>query len=318
MSDARTAVCFTVRNALHETSALLDDLRGQDWQDFLISAVDAHSTDGTYELLRDRAHEFDGRMTVNQVAGNISVGRNAAIELSNAELIVTTDAGVRLPPNWVHAMAAPLLEGEARSCRARYRPQLHADGWHAAISSVITPSAGEFAADKVLPSARGSAFRRDDFLSVGKFPTDLDHTEDVVFFKRLRDLNGPPHRVDDPAITWDARPSLRHYSKQYQNYARGDAMAGLYAVRNLGRPTFYLATAAVCTHGGLGRCLSIMAWGALLRRPLRRLAEHPSTASWSFARKLGSAIVVQVVGDYSKMVGYAKGQAHNVRRTPQR
>jgi hypothetical protein len=83
---------------------------------------------------------------------------------------------------------------------------------------------------------------------------------------------------------------------------------------------FYLGTLAAVKRGRLGVGLSLAAWIVLLRRPMTRLAEHRNTASWGWTRRLVAAVVIQVVGDGSKFVGYTAGQAHrlsgNRRETP--
>lgn len=302
------AVCFTVRQCEAETRQLISDLLAQDWQDFLISAVDAFSTDGTYAALTEAAERHPTRLRVEQRAGNISTGRNAAVRASRADIIVTTDAGVRLRPDWVRRMSEPLLNGSAKFTRARYEPPETVKGWHAAISSAITPTYDEFVADNVLPSARGACFRMSDFEACGGFPEDLDHTEDVVFFKQLRNRVGAAHMVNDPPLIWDARADLRSYAHQYRRYARGDAMAGIYVRRNLGRPAFYLATLAAACRGRAGIVFSLLAWSALLLRPMTRLSRHASTSPWPLSHRLGAALVIQAVGDWSKVTGYVQGQ----------
>ena len=177
----------------------------------------------------------------------------------------------------------------------------------------MTPTSQEFSAGRVLPSARGAAFFYADFLAAGEFPRELDHTEDVVFFQMLTSLTGPPYAIDEPALTWDARSSLSAYSRQYRNYARGDAMAGIYLGRNLARPAFHGAAAVLAHRGRPTIYVAAAGWLLVLRRPLMRLRTHPATAEWRGGRRLAAAFIIQIVGDASKGLGYLLGHVERQR-----
>jgi glycosyltransferase involved in cell wall biosynthesis len=249
------AVCLTVRNSRREVELLLDDLARQVTEvPFEVSIVDAFSTDGTFEYLSGLAAHFKtptgGRLSVTRARGNIATGRNLAIRRATAECILTTDAGSRLEPGWLDGMVRVLREGGAAWVASSFCPPRATTGWHGAISATITPAPEEFLAGTVLPSARGTCFWRKDFERAGGYPEHLDHTEDLVFYRRLTEEAGTCAWFLEAPVEWDGRRRLAEFFRAYSNYARGDALAHIYLRRNLARFAYYGAmTAAVLVQG---------------------------------------------------------------------
>ncbi|HLB11463.1 MAG TPA: glycosyltransferase, partial [Dehalococcoidia bacterium] len=104
-----TLIC-TVLNEGEAMGALLDSVLAQSRPPDEVIIVDGGSRDGTVETLCS----YQGRLPLRVLVEpgcNISRGRNAAIEASSGQVIASTDAGVRLSPNWLEALLNP-LEGE--------------------------------------------------------------------------------------------------------------------------------------------------------------------------------------------------------------
>jgi glycosyltransferase involved in cell wall biosynthesis len=107
-----------------EIELSLDATDAADRRDFVDSLLDSEPnvldegfraallrrTDGqalfTVELLRAE-RRFPVRV-IERPGSNISQGRNAAIAEASGDVIVSTDAGVRLDPQWLEKLVAPL------------------------------------------------------------------------------------------------------------------------------------------------------------------------------------------------------------------
>lgn len=304
------AVCCTVRNAASDCVQLVADLEAQVTSfDFKAVIVDGASTDQTLSTLRRLAASSKVELEIDELAGNISAGRNRAIEIAGTDVVVTVDAGTRLPPNWLEQLAGPVLAGQSCFTAGFFVPPPDATGWHAAISASIVPYETEFRREEVLPSARATAFLREDWALLGGYPEFLDHTEDLVFYQNLKELRGAPRWIFEAAVVWDTRDSLRSFYRQYRLYARGDAIAGIYSRRHAVRYSFYLAILGAWIFGPrVGLIVSTTGLILAIRRPIRRMGSHVATRDWPLARKLAYALAVQVCGDAGKMAGYIQGR----------
>src|SRR5581483_4892712 len=108
----RCALIMTVKNEADSLPRLFETLALQTKQPDEIIIADGGSTDNTVTLLRAAAPRFALRV-LECPGANISQGRNAAIRLTNADIIASMDAGVRLDPQWLEKITAPFSEANA-------------------------------------------------------------------------------------------------------------------------------------------------------------------------------------------------------------
>lgn len=303
-------ICLTIRDSRDEWSNLVSGLKAQlDAPPFVVCVVDGASNDGTYEVLLESSRAVGLRVRVSQREGNISVGRNHAIAMAEGDLIVTTDAGVELPPHWLRDLTAPLLSGVSRFTAGAFMPKSESAGWQSTIGAAITPLPSEFAAGTVEPSARSTAFWKSDWEAIGRYPEDLDHCEDLIFYRALQERVGHVHWVLTSPVIWDARSSLEAFFRQYRYYARGDAMAGILGRRHFARYAFYSASAlslVAAVRLRWATLVVLLAWMTLTRRPRLRLLGHVGTRERSWLWRVCAASIVQLVGDTAKMYGFAR------------
>ena len=105
------SVIATVKNEEQTVHRLLDSLAAQTHPPDEVIIVDGGSTDGTVEVLEK--YTAGGALPLRVLARpgtNISQGRNAAIAVATGEIIASTDAGVRLSPNWLEELVKPFEE----------------------------------------------------------------------------------------------------------------------------------------------------------------------------------------------------------------
>ncbi len=308
----RVAVIITVLNEAETIAALLDALGTQTRPPDEIIVVDGGSTDGTVDILRGYADRLPLRVIVRPGV-NISQGRNIAIRESRAPIIACTDAGVRMPPDWLEHLVAPWDRGDNPPASAGFfLPDPHTT-FELALAATTLPLREEIAPERFLPSSRSVAFTREAWARVGGYPEWLAYSEDVVFDLRLRALVGEFAWSPDAVVYFRPRPTLRAFFRQYRNYAFGDGQADLWRLRHAIRYGTYLVALPGLVLLGIG--VHPTFWGLLAlgvglycRRPwwrLRRLAGNVSRGA-----RVRAALwvpLLRAVGDIAKMVGYPQG-----------
>lgn len=306
----RISVVVTVLNEADSLPRLLDGLVAQIRPPDEVIVCDGGSTDGTLELL-EAERRFPLRV-IQRPGANISQGRNAAISAAQGPVIVVTDAGVRLAPQWLEKITAPFEDGETQVVAGFFVPDPHTV-FETAMGATVLPQAEEITPHKFLPSSRSVAFRKGAWAAVGGYPEWLDYCEDLIFDFRLRDRYGPFIFAPEALVHFRPRSSLRTFFVQYYHYARGDGKADLFRRRHVIRYLTYLVAAPLIAVAGI---LNSPCWWALYLIslpgmfwvPWRRLARMGGELSR--AQKLRAALwtpVIRVTGDIAKMFGYPVG-----------
>lgn len=306
------AVIVTVLNEAQTVGRLLDSLAAQTRPPDEVIIVDGGSRDDTVAVVRSYAHRLPLRLLVVPGA-NISQGRNAAVQATTADIIASTDAGVRLSPRWLEHLLAPWERGDTPPAVAGFFLPDPETTFELALAATTLPLAEEVDPAQFLPSSRSVAYTRESWKRVGGYPEWLDHSEDVVFDLCLRALVGRFAWAPQAIVHFRPRQGLMDFFRQYQNYARGDGQADLWRMRHAVRyATYVLALPLLLI---LGRRGMRLAWGlfaagvlAYCRRPwwrLRRLPGHFTPQQRLLAALL--VPILRVVGDVGKMVGYPQG-----------
>ncbi len=310
--SARVAVILTVLNEAHSIASLLDSLIGQTRPPDEIVVADGGSTDGTLEILARYTQRLPLKI-ISVPGANISEGRNAAVEASDADIIVSTDAGVRLSPSWLEHLVAPWERGENPPAVAGFFLPDPRTTFELALAVTTLPLLEEIDPARFLPSSRSVAFTRATWERVGGYPEWLDYSEDIVFDLRVRALVGEFSWAPKAVVFFRPRPTLRAFFRQYRNYAFGDGQADLWRVRHAIRYGTYLVAFPLLLLGGL--LVHPVVWLVLLlgavaycRRPWWRLGRLGQEVGR--AQRLKAALwipLLRAVGDVAKMIGYPQG-----------
>ncbi len=305
------AVIATVLNEAESIRALMDSLAAQTRAPDEIIIVDGGSTDGTVTILQEYTDRLPLRV-LSLPGANISQGRNAAIRAARSDIIVSTDAGVRIPPDWLARLVAPWDRGENPPAVAGFFAPDPRTLFEWALAATTLPLVEEIDPARFLPSSRSVAFRRDVWERVGGYPEWLAYSEDVVFDLRIRALVGEFAWAPDAVVYFRPRPRLRAFFRQYRNYAFGDGQADLWRMRHAIRyGTYLIAFPALLA---LGWGIHPLFWALILlgmalycRRPWWRLQRLPFPGTGARWRGYLWVPVLRVVGDVGKMVGYPRG-----------
>ncbi|HEV8636129.1 MAG TPA: glycosyltransferase [Chloroflexota bacterium] len=315
----RVSVIATVRNEAGTVGALLESLERQSVRDFETVVVDGGSTDGTLELLREHARRCPSLRVVEAPGANIASGRNRAIEAARGDVILATDAGVELPPDWVARLSRPLLESSELDVVGGFFASAPQSTFEFALGSTTLPLVDEVRPAAFNPSSRSVAFRRSAWEAAGRYPEWLDYCEDLWFDFELRRRGQRIGFEPAACVAFRPRGSLGAFFRQYFRYARGDGKARILLRRHAIRYAAYaFLAAALLTRrrpllapaalGGLAYC-----W-----RPWRRVVRTRRRFAWLGGPELAQAIAwvpaLRVVGDVAKMSGFPLGLLWSLRR----
>jgi len=172
----KVSIIITVKNEENSITRLLDSLKAQTRQPDEIVIVDGGSTDRTVEIIRSYYDALPIKLLVKPGA-NISQGRNEAIRAASGEIIASTDAGVRLVPNWLESLLRPFEEGAA-VVSGFFLPDVEG-AFETAMGATVLPDLSDINPQKFLPSSRSVAFTKEAWEKVGGYPEWLDYCEDL-------------------------------------------------------------------------------------------------------------------------------------------
>src|SRR5207237_6789585 len=122
--------------------------------------VDGGSSDDSLSTLQRWAEVSPARIVCQTPGANIARGRNAAIERSTGEIVVVTDAGVRLDPSWLARLAGTLEANPDVDVACGFFMAESQGVFERALAAATLPAAREIDPTRFLPSSRPVAVRR--------------------------------------------------------------------------------------------------------------------------------------------------------------
>ncbi len=336
----------TVLNEGHSMHRLMQSLVAQTRLPDEVVIVDGGSHDNTVAILESYTDQLPLRVLIVQGC-NISEGRNRAIAAARGDIIAVTDAGVILAPNWLEQITKPLLDDPTYDAVGGFFDPDYTTLFELAMSATVLPLVDEINPATFLPTSRSVAFRKAVWKTVDGYPEWLDYCEDLVFDLRVKQVLESQSEAKiivlfafapQALVAFRPRGSLRSFFKQYYLYARGDGKADLWRKRHISRYLTYLvALPAVFL---LGLLIHPLLWlfvlpGAFfyLRQPYQRLAkiikshklrttnDNPTKITglntwYSLLYLSVMVVVIRIVGDIAKMLGYPVGWWWRLRNHP--
>jgi cellulose synthase/poly-beta-1,6-N-acetylglucosamine synthase-like glycosyltransferase len=250
---------------------------------------------------------------------NISRGRNLAIQAARADLLAVTDAGVRLPADWLARLLAAFDRAHPPDVAMGFFRADPATTFELALGATTLPDASEIHPERFLPSSRSVAFTREVWRRAGGYPEWLDYCEDLIFDLNLRAAGARFAWVPEAVVAFRPRPTLHAFALQYFRYARGDGKADLWRRRHAARYATYLGTPLLVARlpRHLWLPLLLLGTAVYLRRPYQRLlARRRQTTPLQFLQAAALVPLLRLAGDLAKMAGYPVGLAWRLRHRP--
>lgn len=228
----KTSVVIPLYNGAAHITACLDGLAAQTAPADEIIVVDDGSTDASAATVRawQRAHPACPLRLVEQLNGGPSSARNRGARAASGDLLLFTDADCVPAPGWVAAFAAALNQpaghgapdaamgcyaGPQASAAAAFA-QLEFDERYALMAR--RTAAG---LPLVFAATYSCAYRRDRFLALGGFDTDVLSNEDVDLAYRLVQHGGRIVFAPDAAISQPHDTTWWGYARTKHNRAFG-------------------------------------------------------------------------------------------------
>jgi glycosyltransferase involved in cell wall biosynthesis len=221
----KSALIATVYNEAANVERWWNCLYRQTKQPDEIVIVDGGSTDGTWKTLQQLARSSSMPVKLEQCRCNIAAGRNRAIQLTDADIITTTDAGSFPNADWFNEITKPLMVdknidmvggcSQPLTTGNDFQRFLMEFGYE--IAKIPPPG-------MVSTSARNSAFRRATWAAVGGYPEWLTLTaEDLLFNLELQQIGIKFVHNPRAVVAWEVRDSVRKYWRMLYSYGYGAA-----------------------------------------------------------------------------------------------
>lgn len=226
----KRALIATLYNEADNVAQWWDCLRRQTEMPDEIAIVDGGSKDGTWEKLSELARSSPVPVRLEQHRCNIAGGRNRAIRLTTAEIIVATDAGSFPEPTWFAEITKPLLRDPGIDCTGGLNLCENQNEFQKFLEIFEPRQETGQGNGQVHPSSRNTAFRRETWAAVGGYPEWLTlAAEDSLFTHELALIGKKTVYTPAAVVHWSVRPSLAAYYKLLHRNAYGAAEARLYA-----------------------------------------------------------------------------------------
>jgi succinoglycan biosynthesis protein ExoA len=227
------SIIVPVRNEESFLGNTLAQLSAQDYDRdrFEVLVADGESTDGTRAVVADWAARHPNIHLVSNPSRWSSAGRNAAIAMSQGEIIAIVDGHCELDnSNYLRELAEAFARSGAR-CVGRPQPldvssatamqRAIALGRHSRLghhpSSHIYSNREGF----VPPQSVATAYRREVFTLVGLFDERFDACEDVEFNHRVARAGLPCFFTPKVQVRYHPRSTLAGLFRQLIRYGRG-------------------------------------------------------------------------------------------------
>lgn len=192
--------------------------------------VDGGSTDNTVALITkfiEDNPELNIKLIVDKscskkfTKGPIAKGRNIAIENSNYEYIIGTDAGCILPPNWLEEIIKP-LEDDSVDVVSGWCEGIKDNEFQKFFATYCMPTIENVNRKEYLPSSRNIAFKKSCWEKVGKYPEKTYTAEDTMYDFKLKEAGFKFVFNENAVVYWDLPQNINEAYKKLHDYGYGD------------------------------------------------------------------------------------------------
>jgi glycosyltransferase involved in cell wall biosynthesis len=195
-----------------------------------VVVVDGGSVDGTVDVLSSwKPDRFRVRFSV-EPGCTVAQGRNAAIRMSDATIIASTDMGCRLTATWFEGIVRPFEEDSACDVVAgNYTVAPTAlSSLSAHVDYYLSGKYTRTLTSDAVPSSRTIAYRRKVWEELGGYPEDLRYAgDDMVFGLQMKAKGYKTVPAPNAMVFWVRHKQWRKFMREAFLYGRGSGEAGL-------------------------------------------------------------------------------------------
>ena len=265
----KLTVIVPTRNAERDLPPLLAALSSQTLPHEVL-IVDSSSEDATPSLCRQ--HPEVELLSIPKESFNHGGTRDLALRHTDADVIVfLTQDAVPADGRFLEELTRPLREGAASLAYARQLPKADASPWEALTKRFNYPEHSSLRSSSDLPrlgiktfffSDSAAAYRRDTYLSLGGFETDVKTNEDMFFAAKAVAAGERIAYVAEACVLHSHNFSLkqqyrRYYIESYEIARHRALLAGVPAVSE-GKKLFRFVAKGLLKKG---RVLSFFRFG---------------------------------------------------------
>jgi glycosyltransferase involved in cell wall biosynthesis len=229
-SPLSISVTVPARDEARTLRALLDSLIRQSLPPTEIIVADAGSRDDTAAIATGYA--LQGVRVLRLEPSFPGGARNAAILASRSDWIALVDAGCVAEPDWLRELAKPLLsDPRLEAVFGDHSPLLRTEWDRAQALALMAPR--EPAHGIHGPSTASMLVRRGTWSRCGGFREDLRAAEDLVFFRRLRELDARTTTAPAAGVSWALSAGPWAAFRRLCLYSQHHVRAGLFRTWHL-------------------------------------------------------------------------------------
>lgn len=200
-------------------------LRQQDVEGgFEIIVADGRSDDGTRQLLDERARSEDRLIVIDNPAGIVSTGLNAAIRRARGEIILRMDVHAEFAPDYVRECVKALVDSGAQNVggpaltRAENRFQRANAVAYQSPFSVGGARFHDPGFEGYVDTVVYGCWRKTDLIELGLFDEDLVRNQDDELNLRLCRRGGRLYQTPRIRSWYFPRSDMRSLFRQYFQY----------------------------------------------------------------------------------------------------
>lgn len=221
----KVSVVITILNEETTIASLLRSLKAQSKKPDEVIIIDAGSTDGTVNIVREFQRKSGMIRLLVKPGANRSLGRNIGIARAHGPIIALIDAGCAAKRDWLKKLTRPFKDPEVDVVAGFYKPKGDSIVQRClAVYTCVLPH--QMNTRTFLPASRSMAFRKFVWKEVGGFPEALNTCEDRVFVDRLKQQGALFVLAKDAVVSWEQQRTVKNAFRQLFGYARGDMEAG--------------------------------------------------------------------------------------------
>lgn len=219
----------TIYNEEKTIHQFLESLNNQSKLPDEIIIVDGGSIDNTLSTISN----FQIRVSKTKIIikkGNRSIGRNEAIKNATGDIIVCSDSGNILNPNWIKNITKPFSKKDV-DVVAGYYEGIATNVFQKSILPYAFVMPDKVDPESFLPATRSIAFTKKIWKKAGGFDERLSHNEDYAFAHALKKIHAKIVFARDAIVYWMPRDTFGSAYIMFLRFAYGDAEARIFRLK---------------------------------------------------------------------------------------